>query len=131
MLARLCTQEKVIAMNIQKQVDALNENINEMMASTAAVKGADFADAVAISFEAVQLMEVVGQLAAIASEDSKQIALALREAGLNIVASIATKACGEIADQDLEEIMTMGRALNKRRNDAMADIMKGLKDAND
>ena len=107
-----------------KEAEALSENITEMLASTAAVKGEAFADAVAINFECVQLMDIVGSLTAIADEGAKEAALALRGACLNIVYSIREKAFDDISDKDLKEVMSMGWALNKRRNDFAAFVLK-------
>jgi hypothetical protein len=112
-----------------KEAEALSENITEMLASTAAVKGEAFADAVAINFECVQLMDIVGRLTAIADEGAKEAALALHDACLTIVCSIGEKAFGDISDKDLEEVMSMGRALNKRRNDFAAVVLKRMSDA--
>lgn len=113
-------------MNVDKQMEALGDSINEMLASTAAVKGQAFADAVAVNFEAVQLMSMVDRLVALADEDDRALAVALHTSCMDLASSIAAKACDGISDEDLQEVMKMGRALNKRRNDAAAEIMKGM-----
>lgn len=116
-------------MDIDKHVEMLGENIDEILTSTAAVKGEAFAEAVAINFEAIQAMSIVGMLTAVADEKSKELASKLHEACLNILASIAAKVCGDMSDDDVKEVMRISSALNKRRNEAGAEILKGMGDA--
>lgn len=116
-------------MDVDKQMEALGESINEMLASTAAVKGQAFADAVAVNFECIQLMDMVGRLTSLANEDFRDLAVALHTSCMDLAANIGAKSCEDMSDDDVREVMKMGSALNKRRKDAAAEIVKGMGDA--
>lgn len=116
-------------MDIEKELEGLSDSINEMLTSTAAVKGQAFADAVAISFESVQLMESISRLAGLANKGHEEFAKALHDSALNMTSSIVAKACDGIDDKDLEEVMKMSSALYQRRRLAVQAIRKGMGDA--
>lgn len=111
---------------IDKHVGDLTTNINEIMSSTLAVKGEVFTNAVAVNFEAVQLMEVIGRLASMAPEEYSEYATMLVNNSQNIIAAIVSKACGELSDDQLKEAMSVAGELTKRRFSAVAAIRKGM-----
>ena len=116
-------------MNVDKQMEALGDSINEMLASTAAVKGQAFTDAVTVNFEIIQLMDMVGRLAGLANDEYRDLAVALYTSCVDLAANIGAESCGDMSDDDVREVMKMGSALNKRRKDAAAEIVKGMGDA--
>lgn len=116
-------------MDIDKELKSFNDGVNEILASTAAVKGKAFADAVAVSFEGVQLMEIVSRLTGLANESSKGYAQSLNDSAMTLASSILAKSCDGLADSDLDEVMKMGSALYKRRSQTLEAINKGRRDA--
>jgi hypothetical protein len=101
-------------------------NIDEIMTSTRAVKGEMFANAVAANFEAVQLMEAVGRLASLAPEEASEYVSSLVDNSQNILASIISKACGDLTDDQLREAIAVCNTLTKRRTSAVDAIRKGM-----
>lgn len=83
---------------IKKHLENLAENLDEILSSTAALKGEKFADGIAIAFECTQIIEISARLAAVAQEEHKEYASALAESQMNILASIAAKACSDLGE---------------------------------
>lgn len=111
---------------IKAELQALGSSINEVLASTAAVKGDNFARAVAIQFECGQLVEAIADLVVLARETNAEYANGLLEVCKHILASIAAKACEEVSDEELEEAMKMGNTLHDRRVRALEKIRKEI-----
>lgn len=109
---------------IKSELQALGSSINEVLASTAAVKGELFARAVAISFESGQLVEAIAELVVLARKTDTEHANALLEISKHILASIAVKACDDLPDAELEEAMKMAGTLHDRRVRAIEKIQR-------
>lgn len=111
---------------VRKHIGDLTMNVEEIMSSTRAVKGDAFAQAVAVNFEAVQLMETVGRLASMAPEELAEYAASLVDSSQNIIASIITKCCETLSDDELKESISVCNELTKRRHSAVEAIRKGM-----
>lgn len=111
---------------IKSELQALGSSINEVLSSTAAVKGESFAKAVAINFECGQLVEAIADLVVLARKTDAEHADALLEVSKHILASIAVKACDDLPDSELEEAMKMAHTLHDRRLRAIEKIQKDL-----
>lgn len=109
---------------IKAELNALGTSINEVLSSTAAVKGEAFAKAVAINFECGQLVEAIANLTVLARKTDAEHANALLEVSKHILASIAVKACDELPDAELEDAVKMANTLHDRRLRAIEKIQK-------
>lgn len=109
---------------IKAELNALGTSINEVLSSTAAVKGEAFAKAVAINFECGQLVEAIDKLTVLARKTDDERANALLEVSKHILASIAVKACDELPDAELEDAVKMANTLHDRRLRAIEKIQK-------
>lgn len=109
---------------IKAELNALGASINKVLSSTAAVKGDPFAKAVAINFECGQLVEAIASLVVLARKTDVEHADALLEISKHILASIASKACDDLPDSELEEAMKMAHTLHDRRLRAIEKIQK-------
>lgn len=112
----------------KKELDLLGQNFHEILASTEAVKGEAFANAVAVSFESAQLMEAIAHIFGMVPEDDRGRAGPLLEATKQILSSICVKACGDVSDSDLEEAIAMADKLNDRRRQTAKKIQQELRD---
>lgn len=111
---------------LKQHLHDLAENFDEILTSTAAVKGEAFAKAVSVAFEGVQLIELLGRLSFLAEEANKEYAAQLMESGKEILASVVAKACEELDEGQFNEAMTMGHGMYKRRNDVAEKIRKEM-----
>lgn len=109
---------------IKSELQALGSSINEVLASTAAVKGDAFMKAVAINFECGQLVEAIADLVVLARKTDTEHADALLEVSKHILTSIAVKACDDLPDSELEEAMKMAHTLHDRRLRAIEKIQR-------
>lgn len=103
-------------MNIKQEIDQLGESIHEIVTSAAAVKGEDFAQAVGIHFESTQLMEVIGRIGSLADEEYKEYASQLVNVSMEILSSIACKACPDLSVEQFNESSDLAQKLYERRN---------------
>ena len=106
----------------------LADNFDEILTSTAAVKGEAFAKAASISFESVQLIELLGRLADLTQEAHKEYAEVLLDSGKTILASVVSKACEDLEEAQFNEAMTMGYTMYKRRNATVDAIRRDLRE---
>lgn len=111
---------------INSELKDLGSSINEVLSSTAAVKGDAFARAVAINFECAQLVEAIAGLVIMARKDDEEYANALFEVTKTILASVAIKACDEMPDEQFDEAMKMSRTLHDRRLRTIEKIQKEI-----
>lgn len=111
---------------INSAIKGLGDSINEVLSSTAAVKGDVFAQAVAINFECAQLVEAIAGLVIMARKDDEEYANALFEVTKTILASIAAKACDALPDEQLGEAMKMAHTLHDRRLRTIEKIQKEI-----
>lgn len=105
-------------MDIDKEIDSLLENLNEMMHSAAAVKGKEFANAVAIHFESLQLSESIGNLSGMLKATGKfdaEFVESVTEGMARTLCSIVSHGLPEMSEKDFKESIDMGQALYKRR----------------
>lgn len=113
---------------LKQHLHDLAENFDEILTSTAAVKGDAFAKAVSVSFEGVQLIELLGRMSFLAEEAHKEYAMTLMESGKEILASVVAKACEELDEAQFNEAMTMGHSMYKRRNAVVETIRKEMRE---
>ena len=113
---------------LKQHLHDLAENFDEILTSTAAVKGEPFAQAVSVAFEGVQLIELVGRMSAMAQEQYKDYAKQLEESAKEILASVVAKACADLDEPAFQEAMVMGHSMYKRRLDTMEAIKKQMRD---
>lgn len=113
---------------IRRELKTLSDNFNEILSSTAAVKGELFANTVAVNFECAQLIEAVGGLVILARKTDAQRADELYEMVKHVLSSIATKACGDLEDAQLEEAIRLSKTLYDRRRQAVVKIQQGMRD---
>lgn len=106
----------------------LADNFDEILTSTAAVKGEAFAKAVSVSFEGVQLIELLNRMSTLAQEAHKEYAEVLVESGKEILASVVAKACEDLDEVHFNEAMTMGYTMYKRRNATVEAIRKEMRE---
>lgn len=111
---------------INSAIKNLGDSINEVLASTAAVKGDAFAQAVAINFECAQLVEAIASLVVMARKDDEEYADVLFDVTKTVLASIAAKACDALPDEQLEEAMKMAHTLHDRRRRTIEKIQKEI-----
>lgn len=111
---------------LKQHLNDLAENFDEILSSTAAVKGEPFAKAVSVSFEGVQLIELLGRLSHMVHEAHKECAESLMESGKEILASIVAKACEDLDEDQFNEAMSMGHGMYKRRNATVEAIRKQM-----
>lgn len=117
-------------MSAKQQLEALAENLNEIMSSTAHVKGPEFANAVALHFEALQLAEMVGNMAGLMKSGAKippEHVDAMSEVCTNILFSIVMKGIN-IASDDIKEASDLAERLHKRRQGTMRAISQEMRD---
>ena len=113
---------------LKQHLHDLAENFDEILSSTAAVKGEPFAQAVSVAFEGVQLIELFGRLAAMAQEQHKEYAETLEESGKEILSSIVAKACQDLNEAEFGEALVMGHSMYKRRNAVVETIRKEMRE---
>lgn len=110
-------------MSIETKLNDLSCDLQEILASFAAVRGPAFCDAVAIAFECRQLMEIVTRLYETSRTDRVEHAADLAESAMNMMSSILVKAVSEtLSPQDLEDALSSADMLMKRRSDVLAKI---------
>lgn len=112
---------------IRARLEGLTENIQEALASTAAVKGDRFADAVCTHFEASQLMEILGMLASLIPEEKAEHAASLCRSAATIATSMAMRICDDLSDEDFKESMALSEQLIKRKDRTSEEIERDLK----
>jgi acyl-CoA reductase-like NAD-dependent aldehyde dehydrogenase len=111
--------------NLQKHLDALGDNINEVMSSTVAVKGEQFAKCVALAFESFQIAEALTRLSALVTDERRrQLADMLRESGTDVLSIMVGKSLEPLSESDVDEVMTMAKMLYRRRNEATESIRR-------
>lgn len=113
---------------LKQHLHDLAENFDEILTSTAAVKGDAFAKAVSVAFEGVQMIELLGRMSFLAEEAHKEYATQLMESGKEILSSIVAKACEELDDGQFSEAMTMGHSMYRRRNSVVETIRKEMRE---
>lgn len=114
-------------MDIDKEIDSLLENLNEMMHSAAVVKGKPFADAVAIHFESLQLSEHIGNLSGMLKATGKfnvEFVDDVTQAMARTLCSIVSHGLPEMSEKDFKESIDMGQALYKRRVELVEKLNK-------
>lgn len=114
---------------LKQHLHDLAENFDEILTSTAAVKGEPFAQAVSVAFEGVQLIELFGRMASMAQDQYKEYADQLEESGKQILSSVVAKACAELSETEFQEAMVMGHGMYKRRLDTMEAIKKQMRES--
>ncbi len=114
---------------LKQHLENLAENFDEILTSTAAVKGDAFAQAASVGFEGAQLMELIGRLASLSDERHAEYAKSLMDSGMEILSNIVAKACGDLDEEQFNEAMAMGHSMYKRRNQTMDAIRKELKES--
>lgn len=114
--------------SIKRELELLGQNFNEILSSTAAVKGEAFANAVAINFECAQLIEAIGGLVIIVRKVDAERAEGLYEIFKCVLASIASKGCDTLEDGQLEEAVLLSKTLYERRRDTVNRIRLEARD---
>jgi hypothetical protein len=116
-------------MSMKSELEGLAQNLNEIMESTAAVKGIPFANAVALHFEAMQLAEIIGNLSGLLKGGQKidpEIIDSMTESAVNVLFSVVYKGMGELSDDQIKEASDLGESLHKRRVRSMEAIRKDM-----
>lgn len=116
-------------MTAKQHIDNLTENINEIMSSAAHVKGPEFANAVALHFEAIQLAEAIGNLTGLLKSNERpsiEQVDAMGDLCTRILSSIVAKGMN-IPDEELEEVLSLVDRLNSRSQGTASNIKQELR----
>jgi hypothetical protein len=116
---------------VKEQLNNLSENVEEIMSSTRGVKGPEFALLVSLTFESMQLMELVGKITSCAEEEYRGYAEALLGSTVNIMSSMMVKLFEGYTDEQIKEAGDIAKMLIARRADAVAAIKKGMENERD
>lgn len=115
---------------INQHLEQLAESCEEIMASTRAVRGDAFANAVALNFEMFQLGDLVGQLTGIARasrpENAEYIQV-LNSAASDLMTSIICGHYASMEDDDLNDAIETAKIMLDRRKRTVAAINKDTK----
>lgn len=114
--------------SIRKELELLAENIVEVLESTAASKGDQFADSVGVHLECAQLIEAIGGLALMARKVDEEQTDRLFVACKHILASVASKACGDLGDEQLGESIKLAKTLFDRRQQVAQKLRQEMSD---
>lgn len=113
--------------NIEKQLQEFTDGVDEIMSSTAAVKGQKFAAAVAVNFEAIQLTELLGILASTAKNaqpESSAMIDHISRSAVHIISSMAAEGMCHLTEAEFNEATQLSETLQKRRELAIRRINK-------
>lgn len=114
--------------SIKKELELLAENIMEVLESTSAIKGEEFACAVGVHLECCQLVEAIGGLVLMARKVDEERADYLLGVCQCILASVASKACGDLEDGQLEEVIALAKTLYDRRQQVSQKLRQEMGD---
>lgn len=114
--------------SIRKELELLAENIMEVLESTAAIKGEQFAGAVGVHLECGQLVEAIGGLVLMARKVDEERADYLFQACKCILASVASKACGDLDGDQMEEAIKLAHTLYDRRQQVSQKLRQEMGD---
>jgi hypothetical protein len=114
--------------SIKKELKLLAENIMEVLESTAAVKGEQFAGAVGVHLECCQMIEAIGGLVIMARYVDEDRADYLYEVSKCILASVASKACGGLEKGQLSEALSLAQTLYDRRQQVSQKLRREMRD---
>lgn len=111
-------------MNVEREINQLGESIQEIITSAKAVKGEPFAQAVGVHFETTQMMEIIGRIAYVADDEHREYVESLLNVCMEVLSSIACKACPNIDAEQFTEASDLAQTLYERRNRTIAAMKK-------
>jgi hypothetical protein len=118
----------------KKVIDELGENIMDIMKSVEAIKGENFANAVAHHFEALQLGEALGSIRGMifksgafddVDPDATETISNLIEISVQILISMSAKMMDSLSEDDCQEVMNLCKKLQERRQMTMESMNRG------
>jgi hypothetical protein len=115
-------------MGIKESIDGLSEDLREILSSTAAARGPEMANAVAITFEARQLVDLVRNLAHMVERGNEEYATHLVGIAQDLLTAMLSKALAHLGQEKIEEALKMSEQLDQRRDrviDSVLQIMEG------
>jgi hypothetical protein len=115
-------------MCIKESIDGLSEDLREILSSTAAARGPEMANAVAITFEARQLVDLVRNLAHMVERGNEEYATHLVGIAQDLLTAMLSKALAHLGQEKIEEALKMSEQLDQRRDrviDSVLQIMEG------
>lgn len=116
---------------IKRQISDMVQSIDEVIASTSAIKGAAFAGAVGILFESRQLSELIGQIAELAKDGNQngdEAVESLSSAAVMILGNVVTSSVDFLDEKDFNEALQLSDSLYARRCQTIESINQSIRD---
>jgi hypothetical protein len=119
-------------MSVEAKLKDLSSDIHEILASHAAVRGDDFAQAVAVAFELRQMLEIMGRLHSMCREEAQEYAESLVHSAMDIMSSVMCKAVSDdLSKTDIQDALSCADMLMRRRGNTVDRIRKDLERGGD